>query len=312
MIQNGGRDLSPLYCDEYLLERLRLLATDSTTPKKVQNLTRNMFIGWSEQFKGQREYERLVVLQKQVPMKKKRARPQPKYLSNDPRDLEEDDDNDTDNNNDNHYGGGTRSRSASTSEDHSRSGPPPIPPSSSKPRMPTTTTSHKKSKSHSSRSNQQPVVRKLDMAKEKPLILNALAEASSAATNLTNALQFIDWSKELSTENKNATECFNKCRKLRKSILRYIHSVESEEFLGPLIDANDHLISALKRYDEMSRPQDYDSDSDSDYEQDDWKVDADRGRHEGSSSGAGPSTRRNNDSDDEDDEDNPFGDSNAI
>ncbi|KAF5101041.1 hypothetical protein D0Z00_001041 [Geotrichum galactomycetum] len=153
---------------------------------------------------------------------------------------------------------------------------------------------------------------RIDLTKERPKIQQTLAEASSAATNLMNALRLINWEQELSTENKRATECFNKCRRLRKQVLRYIHSIESEEFIGSLLHTNEELIQALQKYDKMSQAPD--EDSDSDYENDDWKVESgmrklnvnDRRKNRDESDSESDL------SDEEEDDDNPFGDANKI
>lgn len=356
MVQNGGPKLTPLYTDENLLERLRAVVTDDMTNKRVKAKAQNMYIGWAQTLKGERGFERLATLHKQLPTRARKARPQPKYLSNDPRDLEDDDEEDTGRGRDDDRRGyrdeddrrrrydeedyhrepsSSRGREPSSSirrEPSSSRGhaPPPIPSSSSKPSFsssPAPSRTHKK-KASTSRSS-APV--RVDLAKERPFIQKAIADSSTASTNLINSLALINWERELSTENKTATEGFNRCRQLRKSILKYIHSIESEEFIGSLIHANEELITALKKYDEMSRPQDYDSDSeDSDYEQDDWKVEADKMQQRMEqlqlntkvrSSSAGPSNpsspapvapRHAPSTYHEVDDDNPFGDSNAI
>lgn len=332
--------MTPLYCDEYLLERLRLLVTDQSTPKKVKVRAQGMFAVWAQDLRGRRECERLVALHKQVPMRVRKPRPQPKYLSNDPRDLEEDygdeeeerdarrrgetydrngKDNDYNNNNNNNDDNDDNDDDRSYGSSSSSLRAPPIPPSSSKPKPVSHTTSH-----HSQSKKQ--TVRKINLTTERPKIQKVLAESGSAATNLNNALQLINWEKELSTQNPKATECFNKCRALRKHVLRYIHSIESEEFIGPLIHANDELVGALQEYDKMSRPADYDSDSDgsadSDYEEDDWKVESDRmarmnlkeggGGGGSSSSGGGHSSKGKSRRPADEDEEDPFGDSHAI
>lgn len=344
-----------MYCDEYLLDRLRVLVTDNSTNQAVRSKAQNLYIGWAQNFKGVRGYERLVALHKQVPMRSRKPRPQPKYLSNDLRDLEDDDDDDHEhdrhnrnNNNNNSDDGGDDSDRNDTRNSRSGHSAPPLPPSSSKPSK--SQQANKRSQGGGSRSRASssaaPAMPKINLAKERPLIQKALAESNFASTNLTNALKLINWQRELSTENKAATTEFKHCRTLRKIILRYIHSIESDEFIGALIHANEELITALKKYDEMSRPPDYDSDSDeSDYDGDDWKVESDRMKHLNigpsgsagpSSSGAGngasssghsssaaagsaqtkrnkyPDTESESEEEEEEDENNPFGDSHAI
>lgn len=305
-----------MYCDEYLLERLRILATDASTPSPVKKRVQNLFYGWSQDLQGQRGYERLAALYKQLPQRSRKSRPQPKYLSNDPQELEEDEESPSE-------------RSAGFSREPPRSRSNTASGSGNRSRSNT----HEKPKKTKKKSEPTPMPR-IDLAKEKPKIQQTLAESSSAATNLMNALQLINWETELSTENRKATEYFNKCRKLRKQVLRYIHGIESEEFIGSLIHANEELIQALQKYDKMSQAPD--EDSDSDYERDDWKLESnmrklniDKGRRaeddsdddSGSdydSDGYDRSNRKNKQTsrsryqDDDDDDDNPFGDSNVI
>ena len=331
-----------LYCDEYLLERLRILATDPATPSSVKKKVQGMFVGWSQELQGQRGYERLAALYKQLPQRARKSRPQPKYLSNDPRELE-DDDGEQQESGGNHTGSSSpavdspssqRPRSNTASGSRSRSNTlnddPPASPSFS---------SRKKSKKPSRSSHTTPTpLPRVDLTKERPKIQQTLAEASSASINLMNALQLINWEQELSTENKRATECFNKCRRLRKNVLRYIHSIESEEFIGSLIHANEELIQALQKYDKMSQAPD--DDSDSDYENDDWRVESgmrnvNLNRKNGSDdddddesesdseqeSSSAPSRYRQSKSShgtthkpkyEEEDDENPFGDSHVI
>lgn len=49
-----------------------------------------------------------------------------------------------------------------------------------------------------------------------------IAEASMAATNLSNALQSIDRERERISENPAAVAHFETCKQLRRKILRYV------------------------------------------------------------------------------------------
>jgi len=275
------------------------LATDSQTTPAVRKKVQGLFVGWSQDLQGQRGYERLVELYKQLPQRARRSRPQPKYLSNDPHELEDDEGESSSPSIGPSSSSHSRSNTASGSGNRSRSN---------------TVDDHyvnKKKTKKTSKPAPAPLPR-IDLAKERPKIQQTLAEASSAATNLINALRLINWEEELSTENKKATEWFNKCRRLRKQVLRYIHSIESEEFIGSLLHTNEELIQALQKYDKMSQAPD--EDSDSDYENDDWKVDSgmrklninDRRKNRDESDS------ESDQSDDEEDDDNPFGDANKI
>lgn len=285
-----------------MLERLRILATDNQTTPAVRKKVQSLFVGWSQDLNGQRGYERLAELYKQLPQHSRKARPQPKYLSNDPHELEEDEGESSPSGSAG-PSSGVRSRSNTTSGSGS----------GNRSRSNTVENHHTDKKKVKKQPKPAPApLPRIDLAKERPKIQQTLAEASSAATNLMNALRLINWEQELSTDNKKATECFNKCRRLRKQVLRYIHSIESEEFIGSLLHTNEELIQALQKYDKMSQAPD--EDSDSDYENDDWKVESgmrklnvsDRRNHRDSSD-TGSDV-----SDEEEDDDNPFGDSNKI
>lgn len=100
---------------------------------------------------------------------------------------------------------------------------------------------------------------------EAPRIRNTLLDCHTAVTNLTNTLKALP-SGELPTENPQATAEFNKCKRIRRKVLRYIQFVGAgdpetklkenqrmdDEFLGALISANELLVEAFKRYDRMS------------------------------------------------------------
>lgn len=144
---------------------------------------------------------------------------------------------------------------------------------------------------------------------------------------------------------------FEACKTLRRQILRYIQLVESEQFLGSLIHANEELVDALMLFVKLDKPIEEDSDSE---DGEDWNRSddvaegvgkmnlADRrgstssaagnGRVVGAGAGAPPSkgkgplpqryhprqqqppeSESEQDEDDEDDDpDNPFGDSNEV
>ncbi len=91
-----------------------------------------------------------------------------------------------------------------------------------------------------------------------------IAEALIAATNLTNTLQTINRERERISENQLALQRFEACKQLRRKILRYIHHVESEQWLGGLLHANDELVTALMTFEQLDRSIDADSDSDDD------------------------------------------------
>jgi hypothetical protein len=179
--------------------------------------------------------------------------------------------------------------------------------------------------------------RSFNLERERPQILETLAAASVASTNLLNALKLVNRETTRVSEDAECINRFDLCKKLRHQILRYIQHIESEEFLGGLIHANEELVTALMAFEVLDKSYDYDSDSDDDVLAGNWRSKAEMeeemsqnfnglsvnppkpprpARLSAASSSQG--TRRildsesETESEEEDDEDNPFGDRNAI
>lgn len=110
---------------------------------------------------------------------------------------------------------------------------------------------------------------------------------------------------------------FETCKELRRTILRYIQLVESEQFLGSLIHANEELVEALTLFMRLDKPIEEDSDS-----EDEWNGPLDGGVAEGMSGlsltgkGKHHQVQREEEeeerNEDDDDPDNPFGDANEV
>ncbi|KKY14197.1 putative vhs domain-containing protein [Diplodia seriata] len=109
---------------------------------------------------------------------------------------------------------------------------------------------HKKSKS-------QP----FNLEREKPKMMETIAAASVASTNLLNALQLINREQQRVSENPGVVKLFDNCKQLRRQILRYIQLVESDQWIGSLLSANDELVKALMSYEIMDKSISDDSDS---------------------------------------------------
>lgn len=103
--------------------------------------------------------------------------------------------------------------------------------------------------------------RSFNLEKEKHQLLQAIASSSVASTNLMNALKLLNREKIRVSEHTETTNRFETCKALRRQILRYIQHVESEEWLGSLINANDALVEALMAYEILDKSVDEDSDS---------------------------------------------------
>ncbi|KAG1828383.1 hypothetical protein EV424DRAFT_1386164 [Suillus variegatus] len=91
-----------------------------------------------------------------------------------------------------------------------------------------------------------------DFEAEKPQILTTIANASQASSNLVNAIKLVNSEKESVVSNERVQECLGKARAIRKPIVRYIQLVENEEIIGALIETNEHIITALQMYVNLS------------------------------------------------------------
>ncbi|PGH17403.1 hypothetical protein AJ80_04859 [Polytolypa hystricis UAMH7299] len=319
LIQNAGERFLRDFGDESLLERLRVAATDPVSDPEVKDKCRQLFGQWAASYSGTPGMNRITSLYKQLP---KRKKPMKQQQSKVLRETEAPPDP-------------TLGHTVSVS---SGSGPSTLlsSPKSSKPparlsAVPNlTSSSSKKSKDKSRRG------KPFNMEKEKPEMLQTIAAASVASTNLMNALKLINRENQRISDDPDAMSQFEQCKDLRRQILRYIQHVESDDFLGGLIHANEELVNALIAFEVLDKSVDDDSDSDDgmgiepsgadDHVHDPrvgLSIDAPAKPprpHSGSISLPPSSKQRAIDTDSEesafededDDEDNPFGDRNAI
>jgi hypothetical protein len=103
-----------------------------------------------------------------------------------------------------------------------------------------------------------------NLEREKGAMLEVIAEASIASTNLINAIKLINRESQRVSDNAECRRRFDRCKSLRRRVLRYIQLVESEQYIGGLLSANDELVKALMAYEVMDKSIDDDSDSDVD------------------------------------------------
>ena len=101
-----------------------------------------------------------------------------------------------------------------------------------------------------------------NLEKEKPQLLQTIASASVASTNLMNALKLLNREHTQVSQHAETVNRFETCKGLRRQILRYIQHVESEQWLGSLLNANDSLVEALMAFEILDKSVDDDSDSD--------------------------------------------------
>ncbi|KKZ68635.1 hypothetical protein EMCG_05792 [[Emmonsia] crescens] len=239
IIQNTATRYLRGFTDEPLLERLRVAATDPVSDQEVKDKCRQLFLQWSSSFNGVPGMERIAALHKQLPQRKKPMnRQQSKVLKETempPR--------------------STIGHSVSISTGNG----------------PSTMLSHPSSRaSKSGRSSISKIAKdrshlgkSFNLDKERPEILQTIASASMAGTNLLNSLKLVNRENQRVSENAEVMRQFDLCKDLRRQILRYIQHVESDDFLGSLIHANDELVTALMAFEVLDKSFDDDSDSDS-------------------------------------------------
>ncbi|KAJ9305900.1 hypothetical protein DTO217A2_4643 [Paecilomyces variotii] len=328
LIQNAGERFLRGFADEPLLERLRIAATDSLSDVEVKAKCKQLFAQWAAAYKNTPGMERVAALYKQLPQRKQPARQAQAKVLRETGDEP------------------PMGHSVSVS---ARDGPStiltsPKPTSSSHTRKSSLLSSSKKKDKRNTRG------RPFNLEKEKPEILQTIAAASVAGTNLLNALRLVDRESQRVSDDPEVMNRFELCKQLRRQILRYIQHVESEEFLGGLIHANEELVTALMAFEVLDKSVDYDSDSDengalegySSPTRSSYSPTRDRDLSEGfaglvfdkapprpprptslsfnttsssafrNSPGGRSETQTESEPDDSDDENNPFGDRNAI
>ena len=319
LIENAGPRFQRVFADEPLLERLRVAATDSLSDAEVKRKCSILFRQWAVTYQSTPGMERVVALNKQLPQRKKPPRQEDSRVV---RETEQEVQADPFGNND--YRDAIVPSSTQSSSYAS-------PTSATFSQGPSLMAIGKPEKSKRRKSKSKP----FNLEKEKPQLLQAIASSSVASTNLMNSLKLINREHKRVGEDPEAVQRFENCKLLRRQILRYIQFVESEQWLGSLIHANDELINALMAFEILDKSVDDDSDS-----EDEWNSDShgpaddtqvkhtqqtfagltlDRPTAQHSASNGKAKAANASDSDDnegsdaeEEDEDDPFADRNAV
>jgi hypothetical protein len=246
LIQNAGARFQKSFADEPLLERLRLMAKDDMVDAEVRQKCNVLFRQWAAAYKGTAGLERIATLYKQLPRTSRPRPDQSKVVRENEAEAARENAN-----------------SPPQSPVAAKRGPPAQFPhaSSSTGRtvalgsapLPSSSIFKKDKKSKSKAFN---------LEKEKHQLLETIASASVASTNLMNALQLINREQQRVSENQEVMQRFETCKLLRRQILRYIQLVESDQYIGSLLSANDELVKGLMAYEIMDKSIDDDSDSD--------------------------------------------------
>lgn len=318
LIQNAGSRFQRTFADEPLLERLRILVRDEVVEAQVRKKAKVLFVQWASEYKKTPGLERIASLYQELPRSSKPQAARQKVLRE--GEAEADSEPPTPPTK-------PKTRTPSTSF----SAPPISPHRPVSLSSPSTSFSAKLSKMKKDRQGKP-----FSLSKEKENMTTCIANSSIASTNLLNGLQLINRESERVSENREVLRRFELCKSLRREILRYIQHVESDEWIGSLVNANDELVKALTAFEIMDKSVSDDSDSDA-WENVDPKTRNARAPSQASIIPAmsglsmaseppvkpprpsapvpGPSSRLNDsegEEDDDDDEDNPFGDRNAT
>lgn len=340
LIENAGPRFQRAFADEPLLERLRVAATASISDPEVKKKCSILFRQWATSYSTTPGMERIAALHKQLPQRKKPPRQEQSRVL---KDSEPGENEDPFGHRVSVSGGGgpmqsLRSPTSSTSQSSSSTsggggGPSLIP-------YGQTTSTHANKVSKTKKSKEP---KPFNLEKEKPQLLQTIASSSVASTNLMNSLKLINRESKRVSDDPETVNRFETCKLLRRQVLRYIQYVESEQWLGSLINANEGLVEALMAFEVLDKDLEDDSDSEVDGDESDedvneWDSDeaaeADK-RKKGKGNNVqrgmaglslehkrpvlppavmvnGKKKGEESDSEEDGEEDNPFGDMNAV
>ncbi|KAG9675914.1 hypothetical protein KCU99_g5817, partial [Aureobasidium melanogenum] len=257
LIHNAGNRFQKTFADEPLLERLRLMVRDDMVDIDVRNKCNVLYRQWAVAYKDTPGLHNIATLYKQLPQKPRprHSQAQSKVLRETEEDAREDP---APTPPPAPAGGHSRGHSRSSSAVNASA-------STSRP-VSLTPTPHYSFrdavKASTKKKDKNAATTKFNFEKEKPNMIQSIAQASIASTNLLNGLQLINRENERVSDNPEVMNRFETCKLLRRNILRYIQLVESDEWIGSLLSANDELVKALTSYEIMDRSLDDDSDSD--------------------------------------------------
>ncbi|KAI9666884.1 MAG: putative actin patch assembly and actin polymerization protein [Alyxoria varia] len=266
LIQNAGGHFQRTFIDEPLLERLRMLPRETMTDAEVRDRCNTLYRQWATDYKSVPGLSGIALLHKELPRRKKPTAAQSRVIRENDAEAQE-----------NPFGSEPDSPRHGRNRSYSRPSPHNFvtasPSSSSRPRAQSSgsvlstnsgstatnaTTTSKKDKS-SSRSHK---FKSFNLEREKPTMLSAIANSSITSTNLLNALKHVNREAgDRVSADPNVMHCFQSCKALRRQILRYIQLVESEQWIGSLLSANDDLVDALMTFEIMDKSIEEDSDS---------------------------------------------------
>ncbi|KAI0003663.1 hypothetical protein BJV74DRAFT_477399 [Russula compacta] len=223
LVENCGQKFLSSFADGHLTDALRHLATDPTADPKVRKKVLAVLASWSKQFKDDRSAAGIAGLYRQV----KPAGSSRRYEANQEPSAERERE--------------SEQRRRDKEEAKRRE--------AKEKRVKLEEARRKTAASQTATFRKQ-----FDFEQEKPQVLTSIANASSAANNLVNAITLVNTENDSLLTNERVQECLARAKQIRKVIVRYIQLVENEEIIGTLIETNERIIAALESYDKLSDP----------------------------------------------------------
>lgn len=233
-----------------------MMPRDDMVDRQVRDKCNVLFRQWAVAYKDTPGLHQIATLYKQLPQKKRAPQSQSKVLRETEADAHD---------HDNPLRDPTPSpppEPVPAVKSHSRNSSSVMASSSSTPAKPVTLSPALHLSSGNKSKSKKDKRAKFNLEKEKPQIMQTLASASVASTSLLNGLQLINRESERVSENREVVKRFETCKQLRRQVLRYIQLVESDDWIGSLLSANDELVKALMGYEIMDKSLEDDSDSD--------------------------------------------------
>ncbi|TFY72806.1 hypothetical protein EVG20_g226 [Dentipellis fragilis] len=233
LVENSGHKFQTTFADGQLTDAIRHLASDPLTDPKVKRKLIGVLASWQRQFKDDRSMATVAGLYRQCHGAKQESREHADHEREREREQEK-----------------RRQEEKNVREEAKRKAK--LEKEAEKERE---RERLKKAAEAKKRPAKDTIRRKpFNFEEEKPKVMNSIANASSAANNLINAITLVNTEHDSLQTNERVQECLTKAKQSRKLVVRYIQLVEDEEFIGTLIDTNERIISALDTYDKLSKP----------------------------------------------------------
>ncbi|KAI0068178.1 hypothetical protein BV25DRAFT_528861 [Artomyces pyxidatus] len=237
LVENSGHKFQTNFADGQLTDAIKNLATDPGTDPKVKKKVLSVLASWHHQFKDDRSLSLIAGLYRQVKPAEPPRRPQVDREALEAREREAE----------------AKRREEKEAKDEAKRRAK-SEKEAERERLRQEDEERRRKQKEKSKPAAKSTRKPFNFEQEKPQVLNAIANASSAANNLINAITLVNTEHDSLLTNERVQECLVKTKQFRKPIVRYIQLVEDEEFIGTLIDTNERIISALEIYDRLSKP----------------------------------------------------------